>query len=57
MPDHTPEHMARLSKESAAKRRTDKIARLIESSPVLSAEQASRLNGLISARVASVRRS
>ncbi len=52
MPDHSPEHMARLAQASAAQRRTDKLARLIASSPQLSEAQARRLHALIKARAA-----
>ncbi len=52
MPDHSPEHMARLARESAAKRRADKLARLITSAPRLSEAQARRLHALIDTRAA-----
>ncbi len=48
--NHSPAHMARLSKESAAKRRTEKIAKLLESSPALKPEQVDLLRGLLTAR-------
>ena len=52
MPNHSPEHMARLREESAAKRRADKLARLIASSPRLSEVQARRLHALLESRAA-----
>ncbi len=52
MPNHSPEHMARLSKESASQRRADKLARLIATCPPLSEAQASRLRVLLESRVA-----
>jgi hypothetical protein len=53
MPDHSPQHMARLSQASAAQRRADKLARLILTSPLLSEAQGRRLQSLLEARVAS----
>ncbi len=55
MPNHSPEHMARLARESAAQRRTDKLARLIASSPSLSTAQADRLRLLLDKRVGGAR--
>ncbi len=52
MPDHSPGHMARLTRESAAQRRADKIARLLISAPLLSEAQVRRLQALLEARVA-----
>ncbi|MGI8722599.1 MAG: hypothetical protein ACR2JG_10255 [Geodermatophilaceae bacterium] len=52
MPDHSPAHMARLTRESAAQRRADKIARLLISAPLLSEAQVRRLQTLLEARVA-----
>ena len=49
MPNHSPAHMARLARESAAKRRTEKIAKLLESSPALKPEQVDLLRGLLTA--------
>ena len=52
MPNHTPEHMARLTQQSAAQRRADKIARLLLSSPPLSEAQVRRLLELLAQCVA-----
>lgn len=52
MPDHSPEHMRRLSGVSASRRRAVKIARLIESAPPLEADQVAYLCALLQARVA-----
>ncbi len=52
MPDHSPQHMARLARESAAKRRADKIAQLLVSSPPLNEVQGQRLQALLEARIA-----
>ncbi len=51
MPDHSPQHMARLSQASAATRRADKLARLIASSPLLTKAQAERLQALLESRI------
>lgn len=52
MPNHSPEHMRRLSGVSASRRRADKIARLIESAPPIEADQVTYLCALLNARVA-----
>lgn len=52
MPDHSPTHMVRLTRESAAQRRAEKIARLVISAPLLSEAQVRRLQALLEARVA-----
>lgn len=50
MPDHTARHLSEMAKKSAAARRADLIARLIESAPPLSAEQVDRLRALLHQR-------
>lgn len=55
MPDHSPDHMARLARASAAQRRADKVARLIASAPLLSEAQAARLRSLLEEHVATTR--
>ncbi len=50
MPDHSPEHMARLSRESASKRRAAKLARLIRTSPPIATAQAAQLHQLLQER-------
>ncbi len=52
MPNHSQEHMRRLSGVSASRRRAAKIARLIETAPPLEGEQVLRLCALLNARVA-----
>ncbi len=52
MPDHSPDHMRRLSGLSASRRRAAKIARLIETSPPLERDQVLRLCTLLNGRVA-----
>lgn len=47
MPNHSPEHLRRITDESRAARRTTKIAQLIKTSPPLHPEQADRLRHLI----------
>lgn len=47
MPNHSSEHMAMLSKESAAKRRATKLAQLILTSPPLSRAETCRLQALL----------
>lgn len=55
MPNHTPDHMARLARASAAQRRADKVARLIVSAPPFSEAQAARLRSLLEERIATAR--
>ena len=43
MPNHSPDHMRRITGASAAKRRATKLARLIETSPPLHREQVAQL--------------
>lgn len=43
MPNHSPEHMQRITSASAAQRRAEKIARLIENAPPLTPDQRDRL--------------
>ncbi len=43
MPNHSPDHMRRITGASAAKRRATKLARLIETSPPLHCEQVAQL--------------
>lgn len=47
MPNHSPEHMAMLSRESAAKRRATKLAQLIRTAPPLSKAETCRLQALL----------
>jgi hypothetical protein len=49
MPNHQPEHMRRMVAESAAVRRTAKLAGLIANSPPLTAEQVASLQRLLTA--------
>lgn len=51
MPNHSPEHMRRLSGVSASRRRATKIARLIESSPPLEADLVRQLCAQLNSRV------
>lgn len=51
MPNHSPEHLARMTGQSAAKRRADKLARLIASSPPLSEAEGRRLQSLLETRL------
>ncbi len=43
MPNHSPDHMRRITGASAAKRRATKLTRLIETSPPLHHEQVAQL--------------
>lgn len=52
MPNHTPQHMRRLSRESAAKRRASQLARLITTCPPLTEVQVAALHALLDERVA-----
>lgn len=51
MPNHSPQHMARLSQESAAQRRADKLAPLLTSAPVFNEAQGARLRALLETRI------
>lgn len=52
MPDHSRPHLYRMSQKSAAKRRVDKIAQLLTSSPPFSQAQGRVLQALLEARIA-----
>ncbi len=52
MPDHSQTHLNRMSRKSAAKRRADKIAKLLTSSPPFSEAQGRVLQALLEARIA-----
>ena len=54
MPDHTPEHMARLTRHSAAARRAHKIARLLETAPTFTPEQVALRVQLVNRRAGSM---
>lgn len=49
MPNHSAEHMRRLASASASRRRAAKIARLIETAPVMDTEQVAQLCALLAA--------
>mgnify|MGYP003584358996 CR=1 FL=1 len=47
MPNHEPDHLRRMAAESAAVRRTTKLAGLIATSPPLTTEQVASLQRLL----------
>ncbi len=55
MPNHSPTHLAKMAQRSAAKRRTDKIARLVADAPALNPAQVSQLKALLDERCAVTR--
>lgn len=51
MPNHTPEHMQRLTEASATKRRTKKISELIQTAPPIPPDQGEELRDLVQERM------
>jgi hypothetical protein len=52
MPNHSPEHLERITRVSASRRRAEKIARLISTAPPMDAQLVADLVALLDSRVA-----